>query len=296
MATSSGAGDLANQLLPSLLDGKEFEFPEIDLNDPDYEIPEIGDDDPINKPVTGLTNDDLTTKVVGGTGTFDILMASVKSHIKEEYSASRIVGDQYAKAYIELTAATMGNAVQFLLQKDQAYWQAIMVQQQAKRAMIETVTAKVQLATSRAQLAMAKYQALTAEVEYALTKLKLATEDAQFAGIKAQTAQTEYQTTQIFPIQKLLVQEQMETARAQTLDKRSDGATVVGAVGKQKDLYTQQIDSYKRDSELKAAKTWTDAWITMKTIDEGLTPPTNFTNANLDIVLNRIKINNGLNQ
>ena len=71
-------------------------------------------------------------------------------------------------------------------------------------------------------------------------------------------------------------------------------ATVAGAIGKQKDLYTQQITSYLRDSELKAAKIFSDAWITQKTLDEGLTAPTNFTNATVDIVMSKIRTNNSL--
>lgn len=294
MATSSGAGDLANQLLPSLVDGKDFSFPVIDWDDPDFDIPDKDETDPIWKKVTSLTNDDLTTRNVDGDGTFDVLMTSVKKHLKDEYSAGRITGNDYVKAYIELTASTMGNATQFLLQKDQAFWQAIMIQQQAQRAMIETVTAKVQLQTAKAQLALAQIQAMTAEVEYALTKIKLATEDATYANVLTQTAQTKYQTEQLLPAQKLMVVEQMEAARAQTKDVRTDGTAVVGSIGKQKDLYDQQIDSYKRDSEMKAAKLYTDAWITMKTIDEGLTPPNAFTNAKIDVVMTHIQANNGL--
>jgi len=83
--------------------------------------------------------------------------------------------------------------------------------------------------------------------------------------------------------------------RAQTLDTRSDGVTdVEGVLGKQKDLYTQQITSYRRDAETKVAKLFTDAWITMKTIDEGLSPPTGFTNASLDEILGVLKVNNDL--
>ncbi len=294
MATSSGAGDLANELLPSLLDGKDFDFPTIDIDDPVFDLPTDDPNSPINKPIQGLTNDDLTTAQVDGTGTFDIFMTSVKRHLKEEYTAGRITGNDYTKAYIELTSMTMGNAVQFLLQKDQAFWQAVMIQQQAKRAVIELATAKVAHFTAKAQLALVQVQAMTAEVEYALTKIKLATEDAQYAGVVAQTKQTDYQTDFILPTQKLMVQEQMEAARAQTLDERTDGVVVVGSVGKQKDLYDQQIDSYKRDSEMKAAKLYTDSWITMKTIDEGLTPPNAFTNAKIDQVMNHIQANNGL--
>jgi len=104
-----------------------------------------------------------------------------------------------------------------------------------------------------------------------------------------------------------LLPEQYEAARAQTLDTRSDGTPVLGILGKQKEyqdkqmdvadtqiqLYNQQIDSYKRDAEVRSGRLWIDAWITQKTIDEGLLPPEGFSNANLDDVLEVIKVNNG---
>ncbi|MFV0357750.1 MAG: hypothetical protein ACK5LG_21990 [Bacteroides thetaiotaomicron] len=87
---------------------------------------------------------------------------------------------------------------------------------------------------------------------------------------------------------------QSEVQRAQVSDFLSDGSPVAGLVGKQKALYTQQIESYKRDAEVKAAKLWTDAWITMKTIDEGLLPPDQYTNAEINEVLATLKTNNVL--
>lgn len=279
MATSSGAADLANELLPDLIAGKDFSFPDVDFDDPQFEIPVEDPTDPIWSTITKLTNEDLTTRQVDGTGTFDILMTTAKRHIKDEYDAGRITGNDYVKAYLELTATVLSGAVQFLLSRDSAFWQAALVQQQAQAAQIAVVTARVQLETSKAQLAIARVQASTAEVEYALTKLKLSTEDAGYANVVAQ---------------KALISEQTEAARAQTLDTRTDGTQVVGSVGKQKDLYVQQIDSYKRDSEVKAAKIYSDAWITMKTIDEGVLPPASFQNANLDVILNHIQDNNGL--
>ena len=91
-----------------------------------------------------------------------------------------------------------------------------------------------------------------------------------------------------------MLKEQTEAQRAQTLDVRKDGAPVVGVLGKQKALYDQQITSYQRDAELKAARIWSDAWITQKTIDEGLVPPTTLANANVEKVLNQIQVNNNL--
>ena len=98
----------------------------------------------------------------------------------------------------------------------------------------------------------------------------------------------------MLPQQHELLVEQTEVQRAQTLDTRSDGSTVVGAVGKQKDLYSQQIESYRRDSELKAAKLFADAWTVQKTVDEGFVAPANFQNPSLDSVLGHIKTNNNL--
>ena len=97
---------------------------------------------------------------------------------------------------------------------------------------------------------------------------------------------------QVAEKQVILVSEQGEAQRAQTLDTRLDGATVAGLMGKQKELYTQQITSYKRDAEVKAGKLWIDAWITMKTIDEGLLPPNQFTNTEINEVLATLKTNN----
>lgn len=96
------------------------------------------------------------------------------------------------------------------------------------------------------------------------------------------------------PKKALLLQEQIEAQRAQTLDTRTDGVPVTGSVGKQKQLYDQQITSYQRDAEIKAGKIFSDAWTVMKTIDEGLNPPTSFANANLDDILTTIKTNNNL--
>lgn len=295
MATSSGAGDLANELLPELISGKNFEFPDIDWDDSALELPEPDPNDPIFQSVKGLENEDLTTTEVGSTGTFDVIMTSLRAHLLEQFEKSRITGSDYTTAYVQMTTAALSSAVQFLLSKDQAYWQAIMAQQQAQRALYETATAKLGFLTARYQLALVQIQANTAEVEYARAKIGLATEDANFGLVSTQAEQAKYQLNELLPLQKELTEEQVETARSQTLDTRRDGVTpVTGTVGAQKALLSQQVVSYQRDSEMKAAKVFTDAWMTMKTVDEGLLPPASFANANLEIVLTRIQANNGL--
>ena len=106
----------------------------------------------------------------------------------------------------------------------------------------------------------------------------------------------EFTLDYLLPAQHQMVLEQVEGARAQTMDTRSDGTTpVVGLIGKQKDLYSQQITSYQRDAEVKAAKMFIDTWVTQKTIDEGLLAPASLQNASIDTVMQRIKTNNNLN-
>lgn len=270
----------ANRLLEELTKGDDFTLPDIDMTGPEWDIPG-GDDSPIFGAIDKISNESLTTREVGGSGTFDALMESAHNHLKAEFKANRITGGEYTKAYIAMMESCMSNAVQFLLGRDQAYWAAAMAQ-------IQAVTARVQLATSKAQFVLAKIQALSAKSEYALTKMKIATESETYCAAL-------FNAAQMLPQQLKLLTEQTEAQRAQTLDTRTDGTVVKGSVGKQKELYSQQITSYQRDAEVKASKLFTDAWITQKTIDEGLNPPNGFTNASIDTILTKLKSNNGLN-
>lgn len=287
--------------------------PAVDLTNTAFTIP--GDTaSQLYGVVTRLDNDDLTTGAIGGTGAFDALMTGLAAHLRGEYDAGRITGAEYTKAYIALTQAAMANATQFLLAREQAFWQSVQGQ-------IGAVTAKVSHETAKVQYDSAKYQldtqmplqtaGLTLDnagktldnagkttansiAAYTLSTMlpqQVAKLTADIAAQNAQVANLTYTLTYLLPKQVTLVTEQGEVQRAQTLDARSDGATVVGLTGKQKELYGQQITSYKRDIEVKSAKLFTDAWITMKTLDEGLAAPGNFSNASLDEVLNTIKTN-----
>lgn len=269
----------ANRLLDELTKGDDFTLPNIDMSGPEWDIPG-GDNSPIFDAITKVTNESLTTREVGGSGTFDALMESAHNHLKAEYKANRITGGEYTKAYIAMMEACMSNAVQFLLGRDQAYWAAAMAQ-------IQAVTARVGLATAKAQFVLAKVQALSTKSEYALTKLKLSNEGLNYCAAK-------FNVDEILPAQERLLQEQYEVQRAQTMETRSDSLPIKGSIGKQKELYDQQITSYQRDAEVKASKLFTDAWITQKTIDEGLNPPNGFTNASIDTILTKLKSNNGL--
>lgn len=282
MAQSDAAAIAAFNALTS---GVDFDIPEVDLSGAVFSPPATSG--PLYAAVTKLTNADLTTGVVGGTGTFDVLMGGFKAHLDGEFRANRISGAEYTKAFIALTEGAMSNAVQYLLGKDTAYWQALGAQVAAQIAGVQLVTARVGLETAKVQMHQALIEAKKGAAEYALAKMKLANEAATFDI-------STYTLANILPQQKLLLLEQTEAQRAQTLDTRTNGDPVTGSVGKQKELYSQQITAYKRDAETKVAKIFTDAWITMKTIDEGLLPPTGFENLSLNGILTVLKTNNQL--
>jgi hypothetical protein len=278
---SCGAEDLANEALIALLGDKDFSVPAVDLSGADFQIPT---DPPGVGDPSGLANTDLTEGKVDGKGTFDALMAGIAAHLREEYDKNRITGEQYTKAYIALTESALGNSVQFLLGRDIAYWNAINAQLQARLAQAALIEARVKVEIAKAQLQVVRMEAANQEANYGLTKMKLATESIQYCIGK-------FNLEDIMPEQKALVSEQVEAARGQTLDTRRDGTVIIGMMGKQKDLLSQQITSYKRDAETKVMKIFSDAWITMKSLDEGLLPPDSFTNANLDVMLNQLQQN-----
>lgn len=222
----------ANDIFDTVTAGVEFSIPTIDITGPEYEFPgglESGLYEEIERP----GNSALTTKTVGGNGTFDWIMSSLAAHLHDEYAKGRITGAEYTKAYIAFTEAALSGAIQFLLARETTYWQGLTAQ-------VAAIKGKVDLATAKMQFASTQAQATTLQAQYATAKMQL-------------------------PV----------------LDK-------------QRDLIMQQITSYQRDAETKAAKLFADGWTVQKTIDEGLIPPTALTNSEINTVLQKIKTNNGL--
>lgn len=312
---SCGAETEANALLATLLAAEDVTLPEINFDDDALKIPDTVSTG-LQQVIIKLKPEEITTGSIDGSGVFDVVMRGMKAHLTEEYQRSRITGAEYTKAYTALVDSAMGQSVQFLVNRDQVFWQA-------QTAQLAAYTARMQFEIAKMQLATAKFQALTAKAEYGLTKMKISSEsmayctakfqldfilplnktqlekqllliDKQTAGAELQNQTAQFQLDTLLPAQALQLDEQTNAQRAQTSNTRLDGSPVVGILGKQKDLYQQQIVSYQRDAEVKAAKLFTDAWTTMKTIDEGLLPPTNFANASLDAILADLKTNNNI--
>lgn len=290
-----GTDSVASGLYTAMLAGENFVFPVVDLSSSEFDIPPAS-----TLPIEALNNDTLTTRVVDGAGTFDAVAASMAAHLKAEYNANRITGAEYTKAYTALLEAALANSVQYLLQRNE-------VNLRAELLRVQLVQAKVEIYTAKVKLQSAIIEAKLGTANFALTKIKLVTEEANYCSSKYTLdnilpKQSTLLTSQIGDTnasigiklkQRDLTQEQVETQRAQTLDTRTDGVTVTGNLGKEKDLHAQQILNFRRDAEVKAARLFTEAWITSKTIDEALLPPSNFDNPSLDSILGVVKTNHG---
>ena len=256
--------------------------------------------------------DTLTDTTVGGAGVFDKIMTSLRAHLSEEYDKGRITGSDYARAYHEMTAAALGNAVQFALSANTSAYQNALIQMQARGAEADALSARANLIRAKYAVVSAIAESETMKANYALAKINIGVQDITYTSIESQVAKTDYevatlmvkqaavldediriktfQRDNLMPAQENVLKEQHEVQRAQTMDVRSDNITTIeGAIGKQKDLYDEQISSYQKDARFKSAKLWVDGWITQKSLDEGLLAPNQFTNTEIDEVLQSLK-------
>lgn len=258
------ADNIGKALFSNLIAGEDFSIPEVDFSDPKWELP-ASLNTALQADVKSVELGDLTERRVGGDGSVDALMEFASVHLKEEFDKGRITGAEYTKAYTSIMTAAMQTGLQFLLQRDAVRWAGITAQIQALATMVNLETAKAQFIAS-------KVSVRATEAQYANQVIDLSIKDSNYCTSKEQT----------------------EAVRAQTMDTRTDGSPVRGSVGKQKDLYTQQITSYQRSSEINAAQMFKDAWIAHKSIDEGIDTPSSFNATSISEVLASIKTKNGL--
>lgn len=188
---------LANNLFTTLTAGSDFTLPAVDLSTAAFTYPAAA----ALVEGTTLTEADLTERLVGGAGMFDGLMEAMKGHLREEYEKGRITGNEYATAYVSNTSTALSAAVQYLLQKDNAHWQAQLVQMQARAAEVALVTARIQAEIAKAELIKSRLETNTVASNYALSKMQLATENEKYRGLELQNAQTTYQTDVLMPTQ-----------------------------------------------------------------------------------------------
>ena len=89
--------------------------------------------------MTDIVITDITTGIIDGTGIFDKLMASVKTHIHDEYDNGRIKGPEYSQVYLGAIQAVLSQSVQYALQEKQTEAQVDLLVEQKKIAYVERI-------------------------------------------------------------------------------------------------------------------------------------------------------------
>ena len=119
-----------------------------------------------------LTDEDLTTRVIDGDGTFDKLLTTMTTHINEQFREGRLVGTEYANVYLGSVTAVLQQAVFFLLNRDKFYVDNLLSLKQIELA-------EKELLIKEQELEQAKKQNELADAQIKLILQKVKTEKAQ---------------------------------------------------------------------------------------------------------------------
>lgn len=262
-------------------------------------------------PFVGVTNtvttQAYTTETLDGAGVFDSLMRTLKAHLKEEYSQSRIRGTEYATVYLGALNATMDKSLQFLLTRDKVKLEADVLELQAaqmqldgQRAALEIDLLKQQRNKAFLDGELVKAQAAKVYQDICLAQLqekKMQEEidllQEQFKNQEEETKNTKQQRFVINATKckldaefSVLVQQKLKVVQETALlaQKTSteaaqitNSAAVGSVIGAQTALYAAQAEGFQRDAEQKMTKMMLDTWNTRRATSSTLTSanPTN---------------------
>ena len=232
----------SKELLTNLTEGLDFSIPNVNFNDPAFQIPEALANALQNVPEP-VTIKLLTEGTIDGKGVFDEVMRSMSAHLTREYDKGRITGSEYTKAYIACVQSGLQFATQYALGKDTAYYQALGTLAQSLRANIDAYTAKVQLAIAQAQ-------AHTTKAQYANAVLGLSATEKQVDHVNAQTLQVGAQTS-LVNAETAQMPVKTEQIEAQTAHTTAQTGQVIAQTG----MIPAQTDSIKAQTAHVTAQT-----------------------------------------
>lgn len=269
--------------------------------------------------ISALTLDSLTVgeATLTGDGAFDRIMKAVNKHLEAQYKKGTISAAEMSKVYVQALELALTQAASYLVLSTNAAWagetskrqaellelQKAALLQEHRTKVLETITAKMLLAKVQIDAHVAQGGLVSIKTKIGDIYHDILAKEAQQVLINEQVDSARAITKdtllsgaaiggqaaidkQLKTKQLSLVDEQIDAARAQTKDTITGGVTsVVGILGSQKSLYDQQRQSYIHDSMNKAAKLLSDAWTTQKTVDDAWTPPDAFLNAYINPAL-----------
>ena len=250
-----------------------------------------------------LTVRSLTGGEKEGSGVFDELMRTIKSHVHEELSTGRITEKAYSEVYLGALQFALNSATSYALAYEKANKELAVLDEQIKQNQKQNELLELQKEQLSIANATAKYN-LNVMLPAQLLQLKKQTElvveqvnqaTAQTAQITAQIALTKKQQDladeQIrdakdkhtnptgglnkaqydkLMAEKVIADQKLITEKAQT-SSSINGTAVGGLIGQEMTLKKNQGDSFLRNAEIQVAKLYSDAFSVMYSTDaEGM--------------------------
>ena len=211
-----------------------------------------------------ITIGQITDGLLGGTGSFDVLMSAITAHIDQQYEKNRITSSDFGAVYLGSIQTTLEQAINFTLSSGKTELEEKILQAQLEKLELEKQLTALQVARAETENQTAQVQLQKAQKELAQLDLQSALIAAQTAKTNTETNLTQQQVNRT--VQEIeLVKQKITTEKAQTTDGYS------GVIGKQVALYAAQATGFTRDSEQKAAKLVLDIVATQMTQNDEYT-------------------------
>ena len=242
-----------------------------------------------------LTVRSLTGGEKEGSGVFDELMRTIKSHVHQELAEGRITEKAYSEVYLGALQFALNSATNYALAYEKANKELAVLDEQIKQNQKQNELLELQKEQLRLANSTAQYN-LSYTLPEQLIQIKKQNEKL-IGEITHVTSQTSYVSAQTALIAKQedLVDEQIRdakdkytnptgginkaqydkliaekgiadqkliTEKAQTMDT-VDGIAITGLVGKERNLKQNQADSFLRNAEIQVAKLYSDTFAVM---------------------------------
>lgn len=242
-----------------------------------------------------LTVRSLTGGEKEGSGVFDELMRTIKSHVHQELAEGRITEKAYSEVYLGALQFALNSATNYALAYEKANKELAVLDEQIKQnqkqnELLELQKEQLRLANSTAQYNLSytlpeqliqikkQNEKLIGEINHVISQTSYVS--AQTALIAKQEDLVDEQIRDAkdkytnptgginkaqydkLIAEKGIADQKLITEKAQTMDT-VDGIAITGLVGKERNLKQNQADSFLRNAEIQVAKLYSDTFAVM---------------------------------
>lgn len=243
----------------------------------------------VNTDLNGLTDnlpdvDNVTADaIVSDDGIFPVLFKTVSDSLKEIADNGYITNDAIADVLARVTPNILEQSLNFALQSQRATYDTYTAKLNAQNMALQQLLLSEQVGAARAQAVNLAIQCEISRHNEVIAKHGETTALNQSIASGYSAEQEQYNLQYILPARKLLLDEQAEQAHAATANTRINGSPVTGSVGKQIELFDQQIASYKNADLVKFMQNvHINTWTVRKSTDSGVAVPEALSDTNFN--------------